>query len=93
MTDIVITFDENDIAQEAIGKIADNLVNSYRTESKELKRGIRDGVEKAVKELIYANKDEIIEICIARASDELTRKGITKLLDKLNQPAADEAAD
>lgn len=93
MTDIVITFDENDIAQAAIGKIADNLVNSYRAESKELKRGIRDGVEKAVKELIYANKDEIIEKCIARASAELARKGITKLLDKLNQPVADEAAD
>ena len=39
------------------------------------------------------NKDEIIEKCIARASAELARKGITKLLDKLNQPAADEAAD
>lgn len=93
MTDIVITFDENDIAQAAIGKIADNMARQYSVESKELKRGIRDGVEKAVKDLIYANKDEIIEKCIARASAELARKGITKLLDKLNQPVAGQAAD
>ena len=81
MTDITITIDEAAIRQHAEKTIADNLVSQYTAEYRDAKFGIRKAVEQAVKDLVYSRKDEIIEKCVARASAELVRKGISKLME------------
>ena len=39
-------------------------------------------ISAAVKDLIYSRKDEIIEIVVDRATREIVKKGLPKLLDK-----------
>ena len=81
MTEIKIMLDESAIRQYAEETIAKNIVSQYTAEYRDAKFGIRKAVERAVKELVYSRKDEIIEKCIARASAELVRKGISKLME------------
>ena len=83
MTKITITVDENEIARLVTERIAVAMEKEYCTESREAKRGIRDGVDKAVKSYVYANKDAIIDRCVARASAELVRKGLPKLIERM----------
>lgn len=83
MAKITITVDENEIAQLVTERIAAAMEREYCTESREAKRGIRDGVDKAIKNYIYVNKDAIIEKCVSRASAELVRKGLPKLIERM----------
>ena len=39
-------------------------------------------ISAAVKDLIYSRKDEIIEMVVDRATREIVKKGLPKLLDK-----------
>ena len=41
-------------------------------------------ISAAVKDLIYSRKDEIIEMVVDRATREIVKKGLPKLLDKFN---------
>ena len=83
MREITITVDENELTRIVTEQIADAMRNEYRSESHDTKYGIRKGVESAVKEYIYASKDEIIDRCVARASAELVRKGLPKLIERM----------
>lgn len=47
--------------------------------------GMREGVEKAVKEYLYANKEAIIERVVERASVEMVKKGLPKFLDRISK--------
>ena len=85
MTEIKIALDESAIRQYAEKSIAENMANQYCAEYREAKTGIRRAVEQAVKDIIYSRKDEILEKCVARASAELVRKGIPKLLEKVEK--------
>lgn len=40
-------------------------------------------ISAAVKELIYSKKDKIIEMVVDRASAEIVRKGLPRLMDKM----------
>lgn len=40
-------------------------------------------ISRAVKELVYSRKDEIIERVVDRAAKEIVKKGLPKLLDRL----------
>lgn len=84
-----IEIDENYIAEMVSQKIAEQIakriVTEYKYENREAKIGVRDGVEKAVKQYIYSEKDSIIERVVDRASVEIVRKGLPKLLDRLGE--------
>lgn len=41
-------------------------------------------ISSAVKDLVYSRKDEIIEKVIDKASREIIKKGLPKLLDAIN---------
>ena len=43
-------------------------------------------ISAAVKDLIYSRKDEIIEMVVDRATREIVKKGLPKLLDKFGVP-------
>jgi hypothetical protein len=51
-------------------------------ESRDAYFGMRQGVEKAVKQYLYASKEAIIERVVERASNEMVKKGLSKLLEK-----------
>jgi hypothetical protein len=84
-----IEIDENYIAEMVSQKIAEQIakriVTEYKYENREAKIGVRDGVKEAVKQYIYSEKDSIIERVVDRASVEIVRKGLPKLLDRLGE--------
>lgn len=40
-------------------------------------------ISQAVKEIVYSHKDEIIEKVVERATAEIVRKGLPKLLERM----------
>ena len=79
MSQFLIEVDENAI-KEQIGGILNTVLNQeLRSRYSDTSREI----SAAVKELIYANKDRIIEMVVDRASAEIVRKGIPRLMDKM----------
>ena len=80
---IEIEIDENYITELVSQEIAKKIVAEHGYESREAKYGIREGVDKAIKQYIYSKKDDVIEKVIDRASVEIVRKGLPKLIEKL----------
>lgn len=64
--------------------VEDAIVRSVlNLDSREWVYGVRTGIDKAVKEYIYKNKETIIERVVERASKEMVRKGLPKLLEEV----------
>jgi Cys-tRNA synthase (O-phospho-L-seryl-tRNA:Cys-tRNA synthase) len=80
---IEIEIDEKYITELVSQEIAKRIVAEHGYESREGKFGIREGVDKAIKQYIYSKKDEVIERVVDRASVEIVKKGLPKLLEKL----------
>ena len=69
------------VMARATDLIAKEMVNRYDELSN--RGGVKTGIEKGIKEAIYKHKDEIIEKCVNRASAEIVRKAVPKLLDRV----------
>jgi len=82
---IEIEIDEKYIAELVSQEIARRIVAEHGYESREAKYGIREGVDKAIKQYIYSKKDDVIERVVERASVEIVKKGLPKLLDRLGE--------
>lgn len=69
------------VLDEQIGKILNEALND------ELRRKYSqtgDEISKAVKDLVYSRKDEIIDRIVDKAVKELVRKGLPKLLERMD---------
>ena len=77
-----IEIDESYIAELVSQEIARRIVETHGYEAREAKMGIRDGVDKAIKQYIYSKKDAIIDRVVERATVEIVKKGVPKLLEK-----------
>ena len=77
-----IEIDEAYIAELVSREIARRIVETHGYENREARIGIRDGVDKAVKQYIYSKKDAIIDRVVDRATVEIVKKGLPKLLEK-----------
>lgn len=82
---IEIEVDENYITELVSQEIAKRIVAERGYENREAKYGIRDGVDKAIKQYIYKEKDKIIDRVVERASVEIVKKGLPKLLERLGE--------
>ena len=83
MKELKIKIDDERIAKLVEEHIAKEIVTgSYSWEGREAKRGIRDAMDKAVQKYLYSQKDKIIEKVVERATREIVKKGIPKLLEK-----------
>lgn len=82
---IEIEIDENYITELVSQEIAKRIVEERGHEGREAKIGIRDGVDKAIKQYIYSKKDEVIDRVVERATVEIVKKGLPKLLDRLGE--------
>lgn len=73
-----IQIDDNAITEQ-ITNILNSIVNR-EIASKYSVSG--DVIASAVKEIIYSRKDEIVEKVVDRATKEIVRKGLPKLLER-----------
>lgn len=76
---IKVEIDDKELQEEITNIIARKLTASWSVERNLMKRTIAD----SVKEVVYSQKEEIINMVVSRASAEIVRKGIPKLVDKM----------
>lgn len=79
MSQFLIEVDENAIKEQIAGILNTVLNQELRSRYSDTGREI----SVAVKEMIYANKDRIIEMVVDRASAEIVRKGLPRLMNKM----------
>lgn len=79
MSQFLIEVDENVIGEQITrilnAVIKQELMSRYSDSGRE--------ISAAVKELVYSQKDRIIEMVVDRASAEIVRKGLPRLMDKM----------
>ena len=79
MSQFLIEVDENAIKEQIAGILNTVLNQELRARYSDTGREISS----AVKDLIYSQKDRIIEMVVDRAAAEIVRKGLPKLMDKM----------
>ena len=80
---IEVEIDEKYISELVSQEIAKRIVAERGYEAREAKLGIREGVDKAIKQYIYTKKDEVIDRVVDRASIEIVKKSLSKLIEKI----------
>lgn len=65
--------------------IARQFIEGRGGEYREARYGVRDGIDKAVKNYIYSEKENIIERVVERATREIVKKGLPKLLEGIGK--------
>lgn len=83
--ELKIMIDEEHIAELVTNEIVKRIVAEKTWENREAKYGVRDGVDKAIKQYIYKEKDSIIDRVVERATVEIVKKGLPKLLENLGK--------
>ena len=78
-----IEIDENYIVELVSKEIARRIIETHGYENHEARVGIREGVDKAIKQYIYSKKDVIIDRVVERAAVEIVKKGLPKLIERL----------
>ena len=79
---IELEIDDSYIKELVSKEIARRIVETHGYENREARYGIREGVDKAIKQYIYSKKDTIIDRVVDRATVEIVKKGLPKLLEK-----------
>ena len=82
---LTIEINEEEIAELVTKEIASRIVADRHYIGREAQYGVRNAVDKAVQKYIYSEKDVIIDRVVNRASVEIVKKGLPKLLDKLSE--------
>ena len=77
--ELKIEIDEKELRKEVTDIIARKLTQSWTSERNMFKRIIAE----SVREVVYSQKEEIINMVVGRATREIVSKSIPKLLDKL----------
>lgn len=78
-----IQIDESRISELVEEELVKRILDDKTHENRNARYGVREGVDKAIKAYIYNNKDQIIERVVERATTEIVKKGLPKLLDNL----------
>ena len=75
--EVKVDIDDNELREVVTSMIAKQLTASWSTERQVLKRTVAD----AVKEVVYSEKEFIINMVVERATREIVKKGLPKLLE------------
>lgn len=79
MSQYLINIDDDAIKKQII-----HILNRILLEEMDGRcSGVGSVIRDAVKDLVYSHKDEIIDKVIDRATREIVKKGLPKLLDRL----------
>ena len=65
--------------------IVDSVMKNHSYLLRDAQFGVKSGVDKAIKEYIYKNKGWIIDRVVERATTEIVKKGLPKLLERLGE--------
>ena len=84
--EVKVDIDDNELREVVTSMIAKQLTASWSTERQVLKRTVSD----AVKEVVYSEKEFIINMVVERATREIVKKGLPKLLENLGKEVDDE---
>lgn len=76
--EIKVTIDEKELEELITLNLVKQVLNKY-----EYRYELKDAIGKGIKEHIYANKDQITEKVIERATKEIVKKGLPKFIEKL----------
>lgn len=79
MSRYMIDIDETIIAEQ-ISNILNSILNN---ELRSKYTGAGKEISTAVKDLVYAHKDEILDRVVDKAAKELVRKGLPKLMERM----------
>ena len=79
MTDYIITVDDAKVTEQINGII--NAIFNREIQSKYGDTGHE--ISQAVKDIVYSHEDEIVEKVVERATAEIVRKGLPKLLERM----------
>ena len=86
MLNFKLAIDEQEIKRMIEEQISKQIVSEHYTYiGNEAKHGVRQAIEKATKEYIYSIKDEIIEKVIERASVEVVKKSVLKIVETIQK--------
>ena len=83
--ELKIMIDEEQIKELVEKEIVKQIMAERTWENREAKYGIREGVDKAIKQYIYKEKDNIINRVVERATAEMVKKGLSKLLENIGK--------
>ena len=83
--ELKIQIDEKYITELVSQDIARKIAEDKGYIGREAKYGVREAVDKGVRDYIYKEKENIIERVIDRAAKEIVRKGLPKLLEKMGE--------
>lgn len=78
---MIINIDEKELQKLITEELAKKIRADYSTERYVLKSEIAQ----AVRDIVYAEKDFIINMVVNRASTEIVKKALPKLLDVLKE--------
>ena len=79
MSQYLISIDDDAIKKQII-----HILNRILLEEMDGRcSGVGPVIRDAVKDLVYSHKDEIIDKVVDRATREIVKKGLPKLLDRL----------
>ena len=79
MSQYLINIDDDAIKKQII-----HILNRILLEEMDSRySGVGPVIRDAVKDLVYSHKDEIIDKVVDRATREIVKKGLPKLLDRL----------
>lgn len=81
MSSYIIEIDDDKITEQING-ILNSIVNKQLHKEYTVSNGL---IAEAAREIVYSRKDEIIEKVIERATREIVKKGLPKLIEKMGQ--------
>ena len=80
---LTIEVDEQELTEMVTRKLCENIASQCGCDHREVRIGLRDGVDKAIRNYIYKEKDNIIERVIERATREIVKKGLPRLIENI----------
>jgi hypothetical protein len=80
---IEIEIKEKELEELVKNYLVQQIVSERGSVMREASYGLRSGVDYAVREYIYSEKEKIIERVVKRASTEVVRKGMKKFLEEI----------
>lgn len=83
--ELKININEEHIKEMVEKEMVRLIISEKGYEGREAEWGIRDGVDKAIKQYIYKEKDKIIDRVVERATVEIVKKGLPKLLENIGK--------
>ena len=76
---------ELNINEKNLEKMITEQISTHALNTNHFRYDLKNAIGEAVKKYVYSEKEQIIEKVVDRASKELVRKGLPRLIKKLEE--------